>query len=128
MLLLRMSWYGGGDEMHKEKRNITGTFGTISWSTFEVTSYFHLIIPALWYFIHSIIFMKYFSITYRMDPLLFRNVLTSASSLTSLVVKNVCSDAMLKLIGNHCPLLQYLDISNSKQVLFKEYLITFRWA
>ena len=53
---------------------------------------------------------------FRMDPLLFRNVLTSASSLTSLVVKNVCSDAMLKLIGNHCPLLQYLDISNSKQV------------
>lgn len=52
----------------------------------------------------------------RMDPLLFRNVLTSASSLTSLVVKNVCSDAMLKLIGNHCPALQYLDISNSKQV------------
>lgn len=52
----------------------------------------------------------------RMDPLLFRNVLTSASSLTSLVVKNVCSDAMLKLIGTHCPRLQYLDISNSKQV------------
>ena len=53
----------------------------------------------------------------RMDPLLFRNVLTSASSLKSLVVKNVCSDAMLKLIGNHCPFLQHLDISNSKQVL-----------
>ena len=52
----------------------------------------------------------------RMDPLLFRNVLTSASSLKSLVVKNVCSDAMLKLIGNHCPFLQHLDISNSKQV------------
>ena len=115
--------------MHKEKRNIAGTFGTISWSSFEVKIYFCIISSALWYattFIHSIIFMKYFSITYRMDPLLFRNVLTSASSLTSLVVKNVCSDAMLKLIGNHCPLLQYLDISNSKQVLFKDYLITFR--
>ncbi len=37
----------------------------------------------------------------RMDPLLFRNVLTAASSLTSLVVKNICSDAMLKLIGTH---------------------------
>lgn len=52
----------------------------------------------------------------RMDQLLFRNVLTAASSLTSLVVKNICSDAMLKLIGTHCYLLQYLDISCSKQV------------
>jgi hypothetical protein len=47
----------------------------------------------------------------RMDPLLFRNVLTSASRLHSLVVKNICSDAMLKLIGTHCHGLQYLDIS-----------------
>jgi len=52
----------------------------------------------------------------RMDPLLFRNVLTSATSLTSLVVRNVCSDAMLKLIGTHCVALQYLDIACSKQV------------
>ena len=52
----------------------------------------------------------------RMDPLLFRNVLTSATRLTSLVVKNICSDAMLKLIGRHCSALQYLDISSSKQV------------
>lgn len=52
----------------------------------------------------------------RMDPLLFRNVLTSASKLTSLVVKNICSDAMLKLIGAHCQQLQYLAIANSKQV------------
>ena len=51
-----------------------------------------------------------------MDPLLFRNVLTSATHLTSLVVKNICSDAMLKLIGTHCHRMQYLDISNSKQV------------
>ena len=53
----------------------------------------------------------------RMDPLLFRNVLTSASHLNSLVVKNVCSDAMLKLIGTHCPQLQFLDIASSKQVV-----------
>ena len=52
----------------------------------------------------------------RMDPLLFRNVLTSATRLTSLVVRNICSDAMLKLIGTHCHLLEYLDIANSKQV------------
>ncbi|TRY72356.1 hypothetical protein TCAL_01007 [Tigriopus californicus] len=52
----------------------------------------------------------------RMDPLLFRNVLTSATNLTSLVVRNICSDAMLKLIGTHCYALQYLDISHSKQV------------
>ncbi len=52
----------------------------------------------------------------RMDPLLFRNVLTSANRLTSLVVRNICSDPMLKLIGMHCHALQYLDISNSKQV------------
>ena len=45
-----------------------------------------------------------------------RNVLTSASSLVSLVVKNVCSDAMLKLIGTHCQNLHYLDISNSFKV------------
>jgi hypothetical protein len=52
----------------------------------------------------------------RMDPLLFRNVLTSASHLNTLVVKNICSDSMLKLIGDHCFFLQYLDISGSKQV------------
>ena len=34
----------------------------------------------------------------------------------SLVVKNVCSDAMLKLIGTHCQNLHYLDISNSFKV------------
>ena len=45
-----------------------------------------------------------------------RNVLTSASNLMSLVVKNVCSDAMLKLIGTHCHNLQFLDISNSFKV------------
>ena len=45
-----------------------------------------------------------------------RNVLTSATNLSTLVVKNICSDAMLKLIGTHCTSLQYLDISNSKQV------------
>lgn len=52
----------------------------------------------------------------RMDPFLFRNVLTSASNLVSLVVRNICSDAMLKLIGTHCNQLQYLDIASSKQV------------
>jgi hypothetical protein len=58
----------------------------------------------------------------RMDPLLFRNVLTSANRLTSLVVRNICSDAMLKLIGTHCHSLQYLDIANSKQVREQLYL------
>ena len=52
----------------------------------------------------------------RMDPFFFRNVLTTTSRLTALVVKNICSDAMLKLIGAHCLNLQLLDISNSKQV------------
>jgi len=52
----------------------------------------------------------------RMDPLRFRNVLSSASRLTSLVVRNICSDAMLKLIGAHCSMLQYLVVANSKQV------------
>ena len=52
----------------------------------------------------------------RMDPFLFRNVLTAANLLITLIVKNICSDAMLKLIGTHCLNLQYLDISNSKQV------------
>jgi len=52
----------------------------------------------------------------RMDPLRFRNVLTSASRLSSLVVRNICSDAMLKLIGAHCVHLQYLVVANSKQV------------
>ena len=52
----------------------------------------------------------------RMDPFLFRNVLTAANLLNTLIVKNICSDAMLKLIGTHCLNLQYLDISNSKQV------------
>ena len=52
----------------------------------------------------------------RMDPLLFRNVLTSASNLTSLVVKNITSDAMLKLIGAHCRRLEFLVVSNSKQI------------
>ena len=52
----------------------------------------------------------------RMDPLRFRNVLTSASKLTSLVVRNICSDAMLKLIGAHCVHLQFLVAANSKQV------------
>ena len=115
--------------MHKEKRNITGTFGIISWSTFEVRTLFSFkkfsFYGMLHAYMNSNICIKYFSLSYRMDPLLFRNVLTSASSLTSLVVKNVCSDAMLKLIGNHCPLLQYLDISNSKQVFFKELPISY---
>jgi len=52
----------------------------------------------------------------RMDPLQFRNVLTSATKLTTLVVRNICSDAMLKLIGAHCTTLQVLIIANSKQV------------
>ena len=52
----------------------------------------------------------------RMDPLRFRNVLSSASRLTSLVARNICSDAMLKLIGAHCVHLQYLVVANSKQV------------
>jgi len=52
----------------------------------------------------------------RMDPLRFRNVLTAASRLTSLVVRNICSDAMLKLIGAHCTHLQFLVAANSKQV------------
>ena len=52
----------------------------------------------------------------RMEPFLFRNVLTSATGLSTLIVKNICSDAMLKLIGTHCHHVQYLDISHSKQV------------
>jgi len=52
----------------------------------------------------------------RMDPLRFRNVLSAASRLQTLVVRNICSDAMLKLIGAHCNLLQYLVVANSKQV------------
>jgi len=52
----------------------------------------------------------------RMDHLQFRNVLSSATRLTSLVVRNICSDAMLKLIGANCASLQVLIIANSKQV------------
>ncbi len=52
----------------------------------------------------------------RMDPLLFRNVLTSATHLSSLSVRNICSDAMLKLIGTHSRALRHLDIASSKQV------------
>jgi len=52
----------------------------------------------------------------RMDPLQFSNVLNSATRLSTLVVRNICSDAMLKLIGNHCSSLQVLIIANSKQV------------
>ena len=61
----------------------------------------------------------------RMDPFLFRNVLSSATQLTILIVKNICSDAMLKLMGTHCQHLQQLDISNSKQVSDQgiEYLV-----
>ncbi len=61
----------------------------------------------------------------RMDPFLFRNVLSSAINLNTLIVKNICSDAMLKLMGTHCQNLQHLDISNSKQVsdLGIEYLV-----
>ena len=40
----------------------------------------------------------------------------AASRLTTLVVRNICSDAMLKLIGAHCNILQYLVVANSKQV------------
>ena len=36
--------------------------------------------------------------------------------LQTLVVKNICSDAMLKLIGAHCNSLQFLVVANSKQV------------
>ena len=46
----------------------------------------------------------------------FRNVVCAASRLTTLVVRNICSDAMLKLIGAHCNILQYLVVANSKQV------------
>ena len=52
----------------------------------------------------------------RMDPLRFRNVLSSATRLHSLVVRNIASDAMLKLIGAHCTGLQVLVVANSKQV------------
>ena len=34
-----------------------------------------------------------------MDPLRFRNVVSAARSLSTLVVRNICSDAMLKLIA-----------------------------
>ena len=43
--------------------------------------------------------------------------------LTSLVVRNICSDAMLKLIGANCASLQVLIIANSKQV---GYLLFFK--
>ena len=52
----------------------------------------------------------------RMDPLRFRNVLSATARLQTLVVKNICSDAMLKLIGAHCNSLQFLVVANSKQV------------
>ena len=52
----------------------------------------------------------------RMDPLRFRNVLSATTRLQTLVVKNICSDAMLKLIGAHCNSLQFLVVANSKQV------------
>jgi len=62
----------------------------------------------------------------RMDPFLFRNVLSSATHLSTLIVKNICSDAMLRLMGTHCHNLQHLDISNSKQVSDQgiEYLLS----
>ena len=37
-----------------------------------------------------------------MDPLRFCNVVSAASRLSTLVVRNICSDAMLKLIGANC--------------------------
>jgi len=43
-------------------------------------------------------------------------VLTTALRLTTLVVRNICSDSMLKLIGANCTTLQILIIANSKQV------------
>ena len=52
----------------------------------------------------------------RMDPLRFRNVVSAASRLSTLVVRNICSDAMLKLIGANCNSLQVLVVANSKQV------------
>ena len=56
-------------------------------------------------------------IFYQFTKLLrFRNVLSAASRLQTLVVRNICSDAMLKLIGAHCNSLQYLVVANSKQV------------
>lgn len=51
----------------------------------------------------------------------FRNVVCAASRLTTLVVRNICSDAMLKLIGAHCNILQYLVVANSKQVSKKDH-------
>ena len=61
----------------------------------------------------------------RMDPFLFRNVLSSATNLSTLIVNNICSDAMLRLMGTHCHNLHHLDISNSKQVSDQgiEYLL-----
>ena len=54
----------------------------------------------------------------------FMNVTRAACSyclnsfrLTTLVVRNICSDSMLKLIGAHCTNLQILIIANSKQVI-----------
>ena len=54
----------------------------------------------------------------RMDPLRFRNVVSAASRLSTLVVRNICSDAMLKLIGANCNSLQVLVVANSKQVSY----------
>ena len=56
----------------------------------------------------------------------FRNVVCAASRLTTLVVRNICSDAMLKLIGAHCNILQYLVVANSKQVSKKDHLGSWR--
>ena len=54
----------------------------------------------------------------RMDPLRFRNVVSAASRLNTLVVRNIASDAMLKLIGANCNSLQVLVVANSKQVTY----------
>ena len=59
----------------------------------------------------------------RMDPLRFRNVVSAARSLSTLVVRNICSDAMLKLIGANCNSLQVLVVANSKQVSYLASLL-----
>ena len=57
----------------------------------------------------------------------FRNVVSAATRLATLVVRNICSDAMLKLIGAHCNILQYLVVANSKQVILLLFFYIFKY-
>ena len=50
----------------------------------------------------------------RMDPLRFRNVVSAASRLSTLVVRNICSDAMLKLIGANCNSIQVFMVATGQ--------------